>query len=218
VPFDECALAREDRFMSLTCPVDLDVQRLRREVQAIYARVAEDPAGDFHFHRGPEYAARLLGYPAADLGRLPSDVTASFAGVANPFAAGNPAPGATVLDIGSGAGTDSLLAALHVGPGGRVIGVDPTDAMLAKARAAAAARPELRIEYRKGSAEELPVESGTVDLVISNGVLNLAPDKGPVFREIVRVLRPGGRLQLADIVVGSELSEATRRDIDLWTG
>jgi SAM-dependent methyltransferase len=204
--------------MALSCPVDLDVVQLRKEIQSIYSRVAEDPAGEFHFHRGPEYAARLLGYEAAELARLPDEVTASFAGVGNPFAPGKPASGARVLDIGSGAGTDSMLAALHVGPSGRVIGVDPTDAMLGRARAAAAKRPELSVEYRKGSAEELPVETASIDLVISNGVLNLAPDKVPAFREIVRVLAPGGRLQLADIVVASELSEGTRRDIELWTG
>lgn len=204
--------------MALSCPVDLDVAKLRREIQSIYARVAEDPSGDFHFHRGAEYAATLLDYDPAELARLPPETTASFAGVANPFIAGNPAAGATVVDIGSGSGTDALLAAGHVGPTGRVIGVDPNEAMLAKARGAADRIAAKQIEFRKGSAEALPVESDTVDLVISNGVLNLAPDKLPAFNEILRVLKPGGRLQLADIVVGSELSEGIRRDIDLWTG
>ena len=204
--------------MALSCPVDLDVARLRKEVEAIYARVAEDPSGEFHFHRGPAYAAEMLGYDGAELAALPRETPASFAGVANPFAAGRPRPGATVLDIGSGAGTDALLAARAVGPTGRVIGVDPTDAMLAKARTAAARAELTWVEFRKGSAESLPVDSGTIDVVISNGVLNLAPDKEPAFREILRVLAPGGRLQLADIVVASELSEGIRRDIDLWTG
>lgn len=204
--------------MALACPVDLDVARLRREVAAIYSRVAEDPSGEFHFHRGPGYAAELLGYEAAALARLPAATTASFAGVGNPFAAGRLPAGATVVDIGSGAGTDALLAAQAVGPSGRVIGVDPTDAMLTKARAAAAAVGAAHVEFRRGSAEDVPVETGTADVVISNGVLNLAADKAPVFRELRRVLRPGGRLQLADIVVASELSEGIRKDIDLWTG
>jgi SAM-dependent methyltransferase len=204
--------------MALSCPVDLDVAKLRQEIQSIYARVAEDPSGDFHFHRGAEYAATLLDYDAAELAKLPPETAASFAGVANPFIAGNPAAGATVVDVGSGSGTDALLAAGHVGPTGRVIGVDPNEAMLAKARAAADRLALGHVEFRRGSAEVLPVESNTVDLVISIGVLNLAPDKLPAFNEIFRVLKPGGRLQLADIVVGSELSEGIRRDIDLWTG
>jgi SAM-dependent methyltransferase len=204
--------------MALSCPIDLDVAKLQAEIRSIYSRVAEDPSGDFHFHRGPEYAASLLDYSAAELAELPAETTASFAGVANPFVAGTPATGATVVDIGSGAGTDALLAGRHVGPTGRVIGVDPTDAMLEKARAAAARMGAAHVEFRRGSAEALPVDAATVDLVISNGVLNLAPDKEPAFREILRVLTPGGRLQLADIVVGSELSEGIRQDIDLWTG
>jgi SAM-dependent methyltransferase len=204
--------------MALSCPIDLDVAKLRQEIQSMYARVAEDPSGDFHFHRGAEYAATMLDYDAAELATLPPETTASFAGVANPFIAGNPTAGTTVVDIGSGTGTDVLLAASYVGPTGRVIGIDPNEAMLAKARGAADRIAAKHVEFRKGSAEALPVESNTVDLVISNGVLNLAPDKLPVFTEILRVLKPGGRLQLADIVVGSELSEGIRRDIDLWTG
>jgi ubiquinone/menaquinone biosynthesis C-methylase UbiE len=160
----------------------------------------------------------MLDYDPVALAALPTETTASFAGVANPFIAAAPTAGQVVIDIGSGAGTDALLAARHVGPTGRVIGVDPTDAMLAKARAAAAKIGASHVEFRKGSGEDLPVDSGSVDLVISNGVVNLAPDKAPVFREIARVLRPGGRLQLADIVVANELSEGIRRDIDLWTG
>jgi arsenite methyltransferase len=132
--------------------------------------------------------------------------------------AGRPAPGETVVDVGSGAGTDALLAALVVGPTSRVIGVDPTAARLARARRSAAHLGADHVEFREGSTEALPVESGSVDLVISNGVLNVARDKGPAFREILRVLRPGGRLRLADIVVASELSESIRRDIDLWLG
>lgn len=204
--------------MALACPIDLDVTKLQQEIHSIYARVAEDPSGDFHFHRGPEYAATRLGYDAAELATLPAETTASFAGVANPFVAGKPSVGATVVDIGSGTGTDALLAASYVGPTGRVIGVDPTDAMLTKARGAAERFGVKHVEFRKGSAEDLPVDSNSVDLVISNGVINLAPDKLPAFNEILRVLKPGGRLQLADIVVDRELSEGARRDIDLWTG
>jgi len=204
--------------MALSCPIDLDVAKLRQEIESIYARVAADPSGDFHFHRGAEYAANLLGYDRADLAKLPAETTASFAGVGNPFVAGKPATGVTVVDIGSGAGTDALLAAGYVGPTGRVIGVDPTDPMLAKARAAADQIGATHAEFRKGSAEALPVDSDSIDLVISNGVINLAPDKVPVFAEILRVLKPGGRLQLTDIIMASELSEKARRDIDLWTG
>lgn len=204
--------------MALSCPTDLDVGKLRQAIQSMYARVAEDPSGAFHFHRGAGYAATLLEYDADDLAKLPIEATASFAGVGNPFIAGNPAPGMTVVDIGSGTGMDVLLAAGHVGPTGRVIGVDPNEAMLEKARGAAARIAAKQVEFRMGSAEALPVDSESVDLVISNGVLNLAPDKLAAFREIFRVLKPGGRLQLADIVVSNELSEGIRRDIDLWTG
>lgn len=202
----------------LTCPVDLDVARLRKEIESIYARVADDPSGDFHFHRGADYAASMLAYDAAELSALPAETPASFAGVANPFVAGKPTAGQVVVDIGSGAGTDALLAATYVGPTGRVIGIDPTDNMLARARGSAAKLGVAHVEFRKGTGESMPVDSSSVDLVISNGVINLAPDKEPVFREIARVLKPGGRLQLADIVVASELSEGIRRDIDLWTG
>lgn len=211
-------VAPKENIMALSCPTDLDVARLRHEIQLIYSRVAEDPSGDFHFHRGAEYAATMLDYDAAELAKLPPETTASFAGVGNPFIAGKPAHGMTVVDIGSGSGTDALLAAGYVGPTGRVIGIDPNEVMLAKARAAAARIGAEHVEFRQGSAESLPVESNTVDLVISNGVLNLAADKLPAFNEILRVLKPGGRLQLADIVVGSELSEGIRRNIDLWTG
>lgn len=204
--------------MALSCPIDLDVVKLREEIESIYARVAADPSGDFHFHRGAEYAANLLGYDRAELAKLPAETTASFAGVGNPFVAGKPATGATVVDIGSGAGTDALLAASYVGPTGRVIGVDPTDPMLEKARAAADQIGAKHAEFRKGSAEALPVDSDSIDLVISNGVINLASDKVPVFAEILRVLKPGGRLQLTDIIMASELSEKARLDIDLWTG
>ena len=204
--------------MSTSCPIGLDVARLREEVRLMYERVAEDPSGDFHFHRGPAYAARRLGYDADALARLPSEITASFAGVANPHLAAAIREGEVVLDIGSGAGTDLLLAARAVGSTGRAVGVDMTDGMIAKARAGAAAMGFAHVEVRKGDLHALPVADGEVDVVISNGVLNLAPDKIVAFREIVRVLKPGGRLQLGDILLDRELSEGTRSDIDLWTG
>src|SRR5262245_15949517 len=138
--------------MALTCPIDLDVARLRKEIESIYARVAEDPSGDFHFHRGAAYASSMLGYDAAELAALPAETTASFAGVANPFVAGKPLPRQVVVDIGSGAGTDALLAAGYVGSNGRVIGIDPTNEMLAKARGAASKIGASHIEFRKGAA------------------------------------------------------------------
>jgi SAM-dependent methyltransferase len=204
--------------MAIACPVDLDTQRLRAEVQSIYARVAQDPSGEFHFHRGPDYAAELLGYDRAELARLPGESTASFAGVANPHRMGPLGAGAVVLDIGCGAGMDLLLAARSVGPGGRAIGVDMTEAMVERARASARAAGLDNVEVRLGDALALPLDDASVDVVISNGVLNLTPDKAVAYGEVHRVLRPGGRFLYGDIVVGSELSESIRRDIDLWTG
>jgi arsenite methyltransferase len=204
--------------MAITCPADLDTRRLRDEIQSIYARVADDPAGDFHFHRGPAYAAELLGYDLAALATLPPDSTASFAGVANPHRMGPLGEGAVVVDIGCGAGMDLLLAARSVGPRGRAIGVDMTEAMAARARAGAKSATLDNVEVRLGDAMALPLDDASVDVVISNGVLNLTPDKSVAYREVFRVLRPGGRFLYADIALGAELSEATRRDIDLWTG
>jgi ubiquinone/menaquinone biosynthesis C-methylase UbiE len=204
--------------MPLACPVTLDKERLKSEVYSIYAKVAENPQGDFHFHRGAEYAARLLGYDLAELNRLPQTATASFAGVGNPFLM-DPLPrGATVVDIGSGAGMDCLLAARRVGQAGSVVGIDMTDAMLHRARTGAAEAGLSSVRFEKAEITGLPLESNTVDLVISNGVFNLAPDKEAVFNELYRVVRPGGRLQFADIIVGTELSEEVRNNIDLWTG
>lgn len=204
--------------MALTCPIDLDVAALRTEIQSIYSRVAASPDGDFHFHRGPEYAARVLGYDAAELAELPSDVTSSFAGIGNPHAIARIPQGATVLDIGCGAGMDLLLAARRVGASGRVIGVDMTDGMRARAAAGAAAAGLDHVEVRDGDATRLPVDAQTIDVVISNGVLNLVPDKAHAISEIARVLKPGGRVQIADIVLGQALSESALRDVDLWTG
>jgi SAM-dependent methyltransferase len=204
--------------MATSCPIDLDTVRLRAEISTIYARVAVEPGGDFHFHRGPAYAAGLLGYDAAELAELPSESTAAFAGVSNPLAIAPLAVGATVVDIGSGAGMDLMLAARRVGPSGRAIGVDMTPAMIERARASARAAGLDHLEIRQGDAQALPIMDATVDVVISNGVINLTTDKLEAFREIWRVLKPGGHLQLGDIVVESELSEGIRRDVDLWTG
>jgi arsenite methyltransferase len=204
--------------MAIACPVDLDTLKLRAEIQSIYARVAEDPSGAFHFHRGPEYAARRLNYDAAELSRLPGTVTESFAGVGNPHAIAALPTGATVVDIGSGAGTDLLLAAFHVGRHGRAVGVDMTEAMRDRARHGATACGLMYVEVRDGEATTLPIDDKSVGVVMSNGVLNLVPEKRAAVAEIRRVLKPGGRVQIADIVLGIELPEDARQDIDLWTG
>jgi arsenite methyltransferase len=204
--------------MAIACPVDLDTQVLRSEVAKIYSRVASDPDGEFHFHRGPAYASEFLGYDAAELDALPAECTASFAGIANPHIIAPILQGETVLDIGCGAGTDLLLAARRVGPHGRAIGIDMTEAMRDRARASAVAVGANNVEVHRADATALPLTDASVDVVISNGVLNLVPEKEKAFAEILRVLRPGGRLQLADIAIDVELSEDVRRDIDLWTG
>ena len=198
--------------------MDLDTQLLRDEISNIYARVASHPEGNFHFHRGPAYAAEFLGYDTAELALLPVEATASFAGIGNPHAIAPLTTGETVLDIGCGAGTDLLLAARRVGPQGRAIGVEMTEAMVKRARSAAHAARLTNVEVLKGDATTLPVPDASVDVVISNGVLNLVPEKEKAFSEIVRVLRPAGRLQLADIAVEAALGEDVRRNIDLWTG
>lgn len=203
--------------MALACPVTLDPQQLREEVRALYGRVAEDPNVDFHFHRGPRYAVEFLGYDAAELDALPARASASFAGVGNPHRIDTLTPGETVLDVGCGAGMDLLLAARHVGRAGRAIGVDMTASMIDVARASAREAGLDNVEIRPGDAESLPLDDASVDAVISNGVLNLTTDKRRAFAEIARVLRPGGRLLLADIAVEKELSEKIRGDIDLWT-
>jgi arsenite methyltransferase len=204
--------------MAIACPIDLDTARLRAEIQSVYARVATDPSGEFHFHRGPSYAADMLGYDATTLAALPVDATASFAGVANPHRIAVLTPGATVVDVGCGGGMDLLLAATAVGPTGKAIGVDMTEAMADRARAAARTLDLDQVEVRIGDALDLPVESESVDVVISNGVLNLAPDKRRAYAEVFRILRPGGQFLYSDIVIASELPESVRRDIDLWTG
>ena len=204
--------------MALTCPVDFDVATLRHEIQTMYSRVATAPGGEFHFHRGPEYAVTRLGYDADELAALPLGVTSSFAGVGNPHAIGRIESTAVVLDVGCGAGTDLLLAARRLGPGGRAIGVDMTEMMRTRAAAGAAECGLTNVDVLDGDATRLPVGDQSVDVVISNGVLNLVPDKHRAFGEIARVLKPGGRAQIADIVIGEVLPESALRDIDLWTG
>lgn len=195
----------------------VEPEALRAEVQDKYRHVAKDPHGDHHFHTGRVLAERL-GYPLAVVDAMPDPVVESFAGVGNPFSLQPLQLGERVVDVGSGAGLDTLLAAEQIGAEGAVVGVDMTDAMLDKARANAALVGVGNVEFRHGYAEHLPVADGWADVVISNGSLNLCADKRAVFGEIQRVLRPGGRLQFADIANGQPVPEAALQDIDLWTG
>ncbi|MBK5293854.1 MAG: methyltransferase domain-containing protein [Acidobacteriia bacterium] len=204
--------------MPIVCPVELNTAILRSEISSIYGRVAAEPDGEFHFHRGPAYAAEFLGYDAEELAALPPDCTASFAGVGNPLAIGPVHVGETVLEIGCGAGMDLLLAAKRTGPDGHAIGVDMTDAMIERARKSAVTAELRQVEVRKGDATSLPIADSSIDVVSSNGVLNLVPEKERGFGEIVRVLKPGGRLHLADIALDVELPEDALRNVDLWTG
>jgi SAM-dependent methyltransferase len=196
-------------------PVDPDA--LRDEVRAKYREVAQSPRADFHFHTG-RVAAQRCRYDMTPVDELPDVAVESFAGVANPFELRDIRPGERVVDVGSGAGFDSLLAAKATGPSGQVIGVDMTPEMLAKSTDSARRLGFVNVEFREGLAEELPVEDDWADVVISNGVFNLCPDKQVVFEEVLRVLRPGGTLQFADIANGTSVPEEAMRDIDLWTG
>jgi SAM-dependent methyltransferase len=197
--------------------VAFDLSVLRAAIQHEYEEVAACPVKGFHFHVGRDLARRLQ-YPVERVDALPDAAVESFAGVGNPFAFGPLQPGEVAVDLGSGAGFDAILAAQQVGASGRVIGVDMTPAMLAKARANAAALGLDHVEFREGYIEDLPVERASADVVISNGVINLSPDKEAVFAEAFRVLKPGGRLQIADIIVAREVPESARNDISLWTG
>jgi arsenite methyltransferase len=196
-------------------PVDVDV--LRDEIRRTYTDVSTDHDAEFIFPTGRDWAEEL-DYPQPELSRVPDATVASFAGVANHWALGRIEPGAVVLDLGCGAGTDLLVAAQMIGPAGRAIGVDMTPSMLELARASAREMGLGNVELREALIEALPLEDGSVDVVISNGVIDLVPDKDAVFDEIDRVLRPGGRLQLADVVIRHEVSEDARRRIDLGTG
>jgi len=195
----------------------VDVERLRSEVKLKYRDVATNPERGFHFHVGRPLA-EMLDYPMDVVDALPPRVVESFAGVNNPFSMGELRPGESVLDIGSGAGFDSLLAAQMVGPEGHVTGVDMTPEMRDKARANASLVGLGNVEFVDGLAENVPLPDASVDVVISNGAINLCPDKLAVYREIARVLKPGGRLQIADVVVQKPLPDDAVADIDLWTG
>jgi arsenite methyltransferase len=195
----------------------LDVDVLRSAIQDEYAQVAACPLQGFHFHTGRFLAARL-GYPAARVDGLPDHAVESFAGVGNPFSWGDLASGEVVVDLGVGAGFDALLATRMVGPTGRVIGIDMTPAMLDKARRGATLLGLTNTEFREGFLEDLPVPDAVADVVISNGVLNLCPDKATVLAEAYRVLTPGGRVQMADIVVTRAVPGDAKQDIALWTG
>jgi len=197
-------------------PLDA-LDQLRQAIQEEYATVAEEPDRGFHFHTGRPLA-QLLDYDAAWLAAVPEGSIASFAGTGNPFRLGPLRTGERVVDVGCGAGIDSFIAAHMVGPSGQVIGVDMTPAMLAKARRGAAEADVTQIEFREGLGEALPVDDGWADVVISNGVLNLMPDKPAALQEMARVLKPGGRLQIADILVQKPVPDSAKRKIDLWTG
>ena len=201
--------------MAISCPIGFDVDQLRREVSFIYARVAEDPSGEFHFHRGPALRGRAARLRRGGARRDPGGERASFAGVGNPHCRRADRAPARRSSISAAARAPiCLLAARKVGPTGKAIGVDMTPAMAERARAGARAMGFDHVDVRIGDALELPVESNTVDVVISNGVINLTPDKQRAYAEAFRILKPGGRFQLADIIVANELSENIRGDID----
>ena len=196
---------------------EIDVDLLKREIRKTYASVSTEPDREFVFPTGRAWAADL-GYPEQLLARVPERSAESFAGVANPFSLGELAPGEDVLDVGCGAGLDSLVAAQMVGAAGSVTGIDMTPEMLAKARASADDLRLGNVRLVDGEAERLPFADASFDVVISNGVVDLIPDKDAVFSELHRVLRPGGRIQLADVTIQRPVSEEGKRNIDLWTG
>ncbi len=205
--------------MAVTLPKAPAVDRdtLRNAIREEYQEVAREPQKGFHFHTGRRLA-RILGYDEALLEGVPEASIGPFAGTGNPFRMGSLGPGERVVDVGCGAGIDSLIAAGMVGPEGSVIGVDMTPAMLETAESSRREAGRTNVEFRKGFGEELPVPEGWADVVISNGAFNLMPDKLRALREMSRVLKPGGRLQIADILVQKPVSESAKEDIDLWTG
>ena len=197
--------------------IGLDVAQLKAAISETYTAVACEPERAFIFPTGRQWAADL-DYPSDLLARVPDTACASFAGVANPFSLGILAAGERVLDLGSGAGTDSLIASQMVGEQGTVTGIDMTIGMLERARQAAAEMDAKNVTFLEGNAEALPFPDATFDVVISNGVIDLIPDKDAVFGEIFRVLAPGGRIQIADVTIQNPVSAEGRRNIDLWTG
>ena len=204
--------------MSIATKGDIvvDADLLRDQVKSKYREVATDPHGEHHFHTG-RFLATHLGYDEAFVASLPDVAVESFAGVANPFSLRPLQKGERIVDVGSGAGFDSFVASHLVGPTGKVVGVDMTEEMLAKARSTADMLASSTVEFREGLAERLPVEDGWADAVISNGVINLCADKRVVFSEIHRVLRPGGWLQFADIANGNPVPASALNNVDLWT-
>ncbi len=198
-------------------PAPVDTLELRSQIREKYREVALTPEKGFHFHVGRPLA-EMLSYPMDLVDALPPRVVESFAGVNSPFSMGDLGPGETVVDVGSGAGFDAILAARMVGPTGHVVGVDMTPEMRDKARANARLVGVENVEFVDGLAEQLPLPSESVDVIISNGVINLCPDKPAVYRELIRVLRPGGRIQIADVVVQRPVPDDAKADIDLWTG
>ena len=204
--------------MTVAPPIpEVDVVELRGEIQKEYASVAKNPDKGFHFHTGRKLAG-ILGYDESLLDGIPEAAIESFAGTGNPFSVGEVAAGEKIVDLGSGAGIDSLIAGKLVGPTGQVIGIDMTPEMLAKAHQAATESWMSHVEFREGLVESLPVEDGWADVIISNGVVNLCPDKVGLFREMSRALKPGGRLQIGDIMVQKAVPDGAKQDIDLWKG
>ena len=201
---------------NVTVP-DVDLEELRCEIRKEYAEVAANPGRGFHFHTG-RALARILQYDDALLDAVPATAVESFAGTGNPFSLGEIPRGSRVVDVCSGAGIDSLIAGHLAGPDGRVIGVDMTAEMRERATRAAGEAGFSHVEFSEGYAEQLPVEDGWADIVISNGSINLCPDKAAVYREIYRVLKPGGKIQIGDIMVHKPVPEEAKRDIDLWKG
>ncbi len=193
-----------------------ETELLREEVQIKYAELAKNPDQTFHFHHGRPLA-EILKYPIDQVDAMPAHAVESFAGMGNPFSVGSIQPGETVMDVGSGSGFDCFIAGQAVGPRGKVIGVDMTDAMLTKSRATASQMGLDQVEFRHGFAEDLPVPDASVDVAISNGVINLCPDKYKAFKEIFRTLKPGGRLFLSDVVAHRPVPDAAKANVDLWT-
>ncbi len=200
----------------MTTQITPDVETLQQAVRQRYAELATRPEGTFHFHHGRPLA-EILNYPMAQVDAMPARSVESFAGVGNPFSLGAIQPGETVLDVGSGGGFDCFIAAQAVGATGKIIGVDMCDAMLEKSRETGRQMGLDQVEFREGLIEALPVPDGSIDVAISNGVINLCPDKNKAFVEIFRALKPGGRMYLADIVVHRPVPEAAKANVDLWT-